>query len=175
MTTGKIHEIGGPKTPTADQMRVARALADEGRYVYLEKGQGKQVVSAFRRFLESGDAQKITPALYHFLMQRCGFIAHYDIHGFRGTYADPADLLDRSEEGGPLMFSGGFMDEPMIRGQEHVFTDGMTVAEVWAGMRKVAVLDGLRAQARLRREKCQEALELATLRMLAEKHGLTVS
>lgn len=51
------------------------------------KGSGAGVAKDFERLLKTGDIAKLTPRLYHHLVQYFGFIAHYDIHGFRSEYA----------------------------------------------------------------------------------------
>ena len=37
---------------------------------------------------------RMTKELYDFLNLYCGFIAHYNIHGFRQAYAAPRDFTD---------------------------------------------------------------------------------
>jgi hypothetical protein len=84
------------------------------------------VIGAFRRYLESDDPAKITQPLRDFLMMVGGFIAHFDLHGFRGAYPHAALLLEElrtySGEMG-LLVSG-------VRPAERVYRDGMTDAEV---------------------------------------------
>jgi hypothetical protein len=41
----------------------------------------------FKKVVDTRDSQKIDKALYNHLYLRTGFIAHYDIHGFRATYS----------------------------------------------------------------------------------------
>lgn len=50
------------------------------------------VVRKFRRVIESRDMGHMDKELYQFLNLHCGFIAHYNIHGFRETYASPGDF-----------------------------------------------------------------------------------
>jgi hypothetical protein len=52
------------------------------------------VVRNFRRVIEARDMLIMNKELYQFLNLHCGFIAHYDIHGFRETYAAPRDFAD---------------------------------------------------------------------------------
>lgn len=52
------------------------------------------VVRKFRRVIESRDMGHMDKELYQFLNLHCGFIAHYNIHGFRETYAVPRDFAD---------------------------------------------------------------------------------
>lgn len=52
------------------------------------------VVRSFRKVIETRDMNQMNKELYNFLNLYCGFIAHYNIHGFRETYADPKDFSD---------------------------------------------------------------------------------
>jgi len=46
-----------------------------------------------RQVFESGDIGKLTKATYEFIHQHMGFIAHYDLMGFQGEYANRLDDL----------------------------------------------------------------------------------
>jgi len=52
------------------------------------------VVRNFRQVIESRDISLMKKELYQFLNLYCGFIAHYDINGFKATYAEPKDFAD---------------------------------------------------------------------------------
>ena len=52
------------------------------------------VVRKFRKVIESRDMGQMDKELYQFLNLHCGFIAHYNIHGFRETYASPGEFAD---------------------------------------------------------------------------------
>ena len=52
------------------------------------------VVRNFKKVIEARDSNHMQRELYEFLHLHCGFIAHYDIHGFRATYSDPQDFAD---------------------------------------------------------------------------------
>lgn len=52
------------------------------------------VVNNFRRVIETCDMSLMNKELYQFLNLYCGFIAHYNIHGFKNTYAAPRDFAD---------------------------------------------------------------------------------
>ena len=51
-------------------------------------------VNNFRRVIEARNMSLMNKELYQFLNLYCGFIAHYNIHGFRETYAAPRDFAD---------------------------------------------------------------------------------
>jgi len=50
------------------------------------------VVRNFKRVMESRDMSLMKRELYGFLNLYCGFIAHYDINGFKATYWAPVDF-----------------------------------------------------------------------------------
>lgn len=52
------------------------------------------VVRKFRKVIENRDMSLMDKELYQFLNLHCGFIAHYNIYGFRETYAAPRDFAD---------------------------------------------------------------------------------
>ncbi|MFC1896865.1 hypothetical protein ACFL0Q_09485 [Thermodesulfobacteriota bacterium] len=52
------------------------------------------VVRNFKKVIESRDIKFMRNELYQFLNLNCGFIAHYDINGFKATYSRPADFVD---------------------------------------------------------------------------------
>ena len=52
------------------------------------------VVRKFRKVIENRDMTLMDNQLYQFLNLYCGFIAHYDIHGFRGAYTAPREFAD---------------------------------------------------------------------------------
>jgi len=52
------------------------------------------VVRKFRKVIEKRDLSLMDKELFEFLHLYCGFIAHYNIHGFRETYAAPRDITN---------------------------------------------------------------------------------
>lgn len=50
------------------------------------------VVRNFRQVIEDRDIHLMKKELYDFLVLYCGFIAHFDIGGFKATYSDPRDF-----------------------------------------------------------------------------------
>jgi len=53
-----------------------------------------KVVKNFRKVIESRDINKMNKELYQFLNLHCGFIAHYDINGFKSVYSAPKDFAE---------------------------------------------------------------------------------
>jgi len=50
------------------------------------------VVRNFREVIEAKDLSLMNSELYQFLTLHCGFIAHYNINGFKATYSDSKDF-----------------------------------------------------------------------------------
>ena len=50
------------------------------------------VVRNFSKVVESRDINNMTKGLYEFLNLYCGFIAHYNIDGFKSVYSPPRDF-----------------------------------------------------------------------------------
>jgi len=52
------------------------------------------VVRNFRQVIEARDIGLMKPELYQFMTLHCGFIAHFDINGFKATYSHPRDFAE---------------------------------------------------------------------------------
>ena len=52
------------------------------------------VIKNFKEVIETRNIDKMTKELYEFLHLHCGFIAHYDINGFKATYKSPRDFAE---------------------------------------------------------------------------------
>ena len=52
------------------------------------------VVRNFRQIIEARDINFMNKELYQFLNLYCSFIAHYNINGFKATYAQPKDFAE---------------------------------------------------------------------------------
>jgi len=52
------------------------------------------VVRRFRQVINNRDMTVLDRELYQFLNLYCGFIAHYNIHGFKEAYAAPRSFTD---------------------------------------------------------------------------------
>jgi hypothetical protein len=50
------------------------------------------VTKNFQEVIETKDTGRMTKELYEFLILHCGFIAHFDINGFKATYRSPQDF-----------------------------------------------------------------------------------
>jgi hypothetical protein len=52
------------------------------------------VIKNFQQVIENKDIDRMNKELYEFLNLYCGFIAHYDINGFKATYKSPRDFAE---------------------------------------------------------------------------------
>jgi hypothetical protein len=52
------------------------------------------VIKNFQEVIEHKDISRMNKELYNFLNLYCGFIAHYDINGFKATYQAPRDFAE---------------------------------------------------------------------------------
>ena len=52
------------------------------------------IVKSFKKVIEGRDISRMTNGLYEFFHLHCGFIAHFDINGFKATYSAPKDFAD---------------------------------------------------------------------------------
>jgi hypothetical protein len=55
-------------------------------------GQVRLIVSSFRNVFQQNEISKLSKSAYNFIYLCSGFIAHYDVYGFRGHYADVESL-----------------------------------------------------------------------------------
>lgn len=54
--------------------------------------QADLIVASLRKVFQTGDIEHLTKAAYNFVMLSSGFIAHYNLHGFRSVYSNVNDL-----------------------------------------------------------------------------------
>lgn len=139
---------------------------------FQDKRQGQGVVAAFHRMIQSGDIDKLTPALYHALTMHGGFIAHFDINGFRSVYRGRlTELL--AGEFYPLDDPGRWTIDRMRHLEDSGYADGMSAGDV---MRDIATIARNGGELVRRREAEQRvAAEVELAKTLAAKHGLTAA
>jgi len=53
-----------------------------------------RIVRNFKKVIEARDINLMSKELYDFLNLYCGFIAHYDINGFKAAYSPPREFAD---------------------------------------------------------------------------------
>jgi len=52
------------------------------------------VIKNLKEVIENRDIDRMNKELYGFLTLNCGFIAHYDINGFKDVYRSPMDFAE---------------------------------------------------------------------------------
>jgi hypothetical protein len=52
------------------------------------------LIRNFKEVIENRDIDKMSKELYDFLNLYCGFIAHYNINGFKDVYRSPMDFAE---------------------------------------------------------------------------------
>jgi len=52
------------------------------------------IIRNFEEVIKHKDINRINKELYEFLHLNCGFIAHYDINGFKASYRSPRDFAE---------------------------------------------------------------------------------
>ncbi len=52
------------------------------------------LIKNFKEVIEHKDIDGVNKELYEFLTLSCGFIAHYNIEGFKATYRSPRDFAE---------------------------------------------------------------------------------
>ena len=57
--------------------------------------QADLIVSSIRKVFQTGDINHLSKSAYNFISLSSGFIAHYNLHGFRAEYAN-VSLLKNS-------------------------------------------------------------------------------
>ncbi len=53
-----------------------------------------RLIKNFKEVMESRDIGKMNKELYEFLTLYCGFIAHYNMEGFKAAYQKPSDFAE---------------------------------------------------------------------------------
>lgn len=54
--------------------------------------QQQLIVASFRKVFQTGNIDHLTKSAYNFIYQASGFIAHYNLYGFREEYRDVSTL-----------------------------------------------------------------------------------
>jgi hypothetical protein len=59
------------------------------------------IISSFKRVFSTGDIAYLTSTAYKYIHLASGFIAHYDLYGFRANYYDVSllrkDIIDNAQ------------------------------------------------------------------------------
>lgn len=153
------------------------------RWAWLQTTKGRTVVSQMCRYLQSRDSMRIEKALYHFLMQRCGFIAHFGLGpgdgGFRYEYREPMTLIEvfvqsrhRWWELGPEITVTDLEGCGWGVSEKYLYTDGRTCTDVTVEIIRLMYehLDRLVAA----RDAADHERDVTTLIALARQHHMTI-
>jgi Protein of unknown function (DUF2958) len=157
---------------------------------YPRKYNGRGVVEDFRRLLDTGDTSKLTPRLYDFLTMSGGFIAHFNLNGFRSTYSgrlselldgemtsftrhDPRESPYRERLSGqePKVYGGAPWEGAHL--EDSGYKDGLSAADVMAEV--CAVACELEDDVRRREEAQRRGERIGAMRAIAEAEGFTVT
>ncbi|CAG7651473.1 hypothetical protein ACFQI7_28180 [Paenibacillus allorhizosphaerae] len=126
---------------------------DELRFTAKQKG---KIYKKFMKVVKARDSMMIDKSLYEFLHVYSGFIAHYNLHGFRDYYRHLKGIIEMLEE---LLL--------------HHFEWGAgSYTDIGNALKEIAreALPGIRIE----EEAKIKQRELATLQALAAKHGYRV-
>lgn len=69
----------------------------------------KAILNNIELVLKTKDSAKLNGTAYTFIMNISGFIAHYDLHGFRANYEDLRGLINKLDP--DFLRSDAFRDE----------------------------------------------------------------
>ena len=96
------------------------------------------IIRNFKEVIETREIDRMNKELYDFLTLNCGFIAHYDINGFKSTYRSPMDFAEvfiRHFDRGHRYYSGTYACH-----QEPHKDTGLTKAEIKRGFERIVDL-----------------------------------
>jgi hypothetical protein len=136
-----------------------------------------KVLRAWERFLKGGcQKEQFSKALYHHLMQHCGFIAHYDLNGFYGTYFEHGDdtvrfLSQFDIRNAELSQPGG---EIVLMPQNVEYGSRQWYTADYDDVNKAMIQVGVKYIPRLIEEAVKKGIahDLNVAKRLVEKHGL---
>ena len=72
------------------------------------------IVNSFKRVFESGEIEYLSKTAYNFIYLASGFIAHYNLGGFRDAYSDVSNLAAQIAQNFPANQWNNFH-----RGEQH--------------------------------------------------------
>ncbi len=158
---------------------------------YPRKYNGEGIVKDFRRLLETGDVNKLSPRLYDFLTMSGGYIAHFNLGGFRGTYegkisellnGEMMSLTSHDPRQSPYRARLAGVEEKLYGGgvpwqrshlEDSGYKDGLSAADVMAEV--CAVACELEYEVRLRERTQRRSERINAMRAIADAEGFTVS
>jgi hypothetical protein len=83
------------------------------------------IISSFKRVFRTGDIEHLTSSAYRYIYLASGFIAHYNIHGFRDAYRDVellrGDILSNAAGNSWRNFRPGDKDYDYYKSKAEVY------------------------------------------------------
>lgn len=134
-------------------------------FKYQREINGRPIAADFRRLLETGNMRKLTPRLYYVLTMHGGFIAHYNIDGFRATFDGKLTRLLHGES--VRLTDPDRFTWPAL--EESGYKDGLSAGEV---IRAIAAIASELEPMVIGRERA--AARMAEIRHLRERYGVTL-
>jgi len=127
---------------------------------YMSAQQKYKAYKEFKSVIEKRDINLMDKNLYEHLRLHCGYIAHYDINGFKAMYSEPKDFLQ-------------FCENFLIQNTDRISWRSMEeYADVLQAM--IEVLEQHIDRIRKEVENHETEQELKLLRLLAAKHGVKI-
>ena len=81
----------------------------------------KTVLQNVKRVLENQDIDLLQTPAYRILITHCGFIAHYNLEGFRATYKDHLDdFVESFLRGGEVRYVDGLTGQPIAHWKNYL-------------------------------------------------------
>jgi len=130
------------------------------------------VLRQWEGFLKGGlKREQFTKALYNHLIQHCSFIAHYDIHGFYGTYFTSGEGVARFlRQFDKHNANNAGIPKSVEYGMTYWATGDYTDINMAMIEAATPFIPGLLKSA----QACQKDSDIAEARRLLSKHGMTL-
>ncbi len=136
------------------------SISDFETVQFLTAVQKFKAYKKFKSVIKKRDINLMDKNLYQHLNLHCGYIAHYDINGFRATYEDPHDFL---------RFCNYFIKHNSKNAMWGVMAEYRDINYAMSEIVEQHI-DGIRQEV----EGYQNKQELDLLHRLAEKHGFRI-
>lgn len=127
---------------------------------YMTAEEKRRAFRTFQKVIRSRSIERLDKNLYRHLTQHCGFIAHFDIEGFKAAYRGRSfrRFVEHFDRNHPNF--GGFCP---------VWVDQPEYADINRDMVDFVTAEAPRIYAEL--DEMERQAELAALQALAAKHG----
>jgi hypothetical protein len=87
----------------------------------------ESIISNINKIFRTGDINYLSKQTYHFLITYTGFIAHYDINGFKSTYQDVDRFAMSIARNYNVVYANTLKKEGKIEGE--ILSDICTLAK----------------------------------------------